>query len=330
MLKPVGKSAAKALRDDLESDLNDVVAQAMRAWLKDVRESVLAALGDHPGTVLLAAGTHHDLPGMGTVARWWADVVDAAVVEAVRAAVVRAFARWSDKGIASIPSAEASAQYLQRVRDRLVLGMHFGVPIYQGAYDQIRATLAASQLEGWTRNQLATRIAKELSWEKDGAYWRAELSRVDNQIDSILDKLGPPGAPAREHARLNDPTVQALRDQRNIAVKHLDAEASVWQTRAMLIARTESTGAGNFGALQALLSEGVASKEWVATNDNRTRETHADADGQVVPLDGKFLVGTSRMVMPGDPDAPVEEVANCRCTIIAGDVPDGLSLPLGE
>lgn len=316
-LKRITEDEVHALRDSLENELEGAVSRAIRAWLADVRRVALRAVEHSGSSVLLAAGTD-EMPGMGTIAGWWSQYVDSAIVESVRAALYRAFNRWTDQHVDSSPAEEATNTYLSRVRDRLVLGTHMGVPIYEDSFGKIRLALAVSAAEDWTRPQLAQRIAAELSWEKDGPYWRGQLEQTDAKIDAILDPLGPPGNPAREMARLSDPRVQALRNERNIAVKHLDEERSVWQTRATLIARTEATGGANFGAYQALIMEGVTTKKWLATNDTRTRLTHREADGQEVPIEGSFTVGVSLMLFPGDPSAPVGEVANCRCAMIGG------------
>lgn len=317
-LKRMSAEQVHNVRDSLEVTLLDVVGREMRGWLADVRRAALRAV-DSPSPNVLLAAAGDEMPSMGTLASMWAERVDAAVVQAVRAALYRAFARWTDQQIEASPAMEAANVYLSRVRDRLVLGVHFGVPVYEDSFDRIRQALAASNAEGWTRQQLAQRIAAELSWEKDGPYWRSELARIDGQIDEILDGIGEPGNPMRETARLHDPHVQSLRDLRNVAVKHLDAERSVWQTRATLIARTEATGGANFGAWQALTAEGVETKVWLATNDQRTRLSHRSAEGQEVKLDGMFQVGGSLLRFPGDPLGPVTEIANCRCTMIGGD-----------
>jgi HK97 family phage portal protein len=86
--------------------------------------------------------------------------------------------------------------------------------------------------------------------------------------------------------------------------------------RSKVIARTEVVGASNWSAIQAAKSSGLTlNKVWLATEDNRTRETHADADGQEVAMDEKFTVGGVEMDQPGDPTAPAEEVIQCRCTV---------------
>lgn len=105
----------------------------------------------------------------------------------------------------------------------------------------------------------------------------------------------------------------------------------VAEVRAVTIARTEVVGASNAGsydAVTALADYGPTSKQWVATVDTRTRETHAEADGQVVPLDEPFDIGGYPLDFPGDPAGPAEEVVNCRCTLIyvePGDDPTDLT-----
>lgn len=311
------RAGAEALRDSVEEVLAEQCNRAMRGFVTRLSDAAQEAIHSALPNVLLASSTD-EMPGLGTVAAWWAEAVDVQILEAIEAELFRVFRRWSGFVIDS-PAMTAMAQYLAQVRNRLVLGSHFGVTVYEESFNKIRLALAQSSLEGWTRNQLAQRIAAELSWEKDGPYWRGQLTRYDSQIDEILDAIGAPGNPLREAARLGDPKVQALRDFRNEAVKHLDAERSVWRTRATLIARTEATGAANFGAFTALTEEGVATKKWMATDDVRTRPTHSAADAQKVNMAQPFIVGLSLLQYPGDPAGPASEVANCRCTIVGGD-----------
>lgn len=84
--------------------------------------------------------------------------------------------------------------------------------------------------------------------------------------------------------------------------------------RSALIARTETHGAANFGATSAAKETGLPlRKEWIAAEDDRTRPDHAAADGQIVGVDDAFDVGGASLMYPGDPSAPVEQIANCRC-----------------
>ena len=82
--------------------------------------------------------------------------------------------------------------------------------------------------------------------------------------------------------------------------------------RSELIARTEAVAASNQGNLEAYRQADIPRKRWLATLDDRTRDSHSAAHGQIVDRDQSFLVGGSEMMMPGN--GPIHEVANCRCT----------------
>lgn len=87
-------------------------------------------------------------------------------------------------------------------------------------------------------------------------------------------------------------------------------------SRAGVIARTETHGAANFGSQEAAKESGLPlTREWISTADERTRQTHADADGQIVGMDTPFDIGGASIMYPGDPAGPAEEVINCRCGI---------------
>lgn len=86
-------------------------------------------------------------------------------------------------------------------------------------------------------------------------------------------------------------------------------------SRALIIARTESHSAVQAGAMEAAQEDGMKYKEWIATNDERTRDSHRDAHGQVVSIDEPFDVGGVQLDYPGDPSGPPEEVINCRCVV---------------
>lgn len=92
----------------------------------------------------------------------------------------------------------------------------------------------------------------------------------------------------------------------------------VAEARARTIARTETHAAVNAGqaaAVRTLGPYGPDRKEWLATRDSRTRDTHWLADGQVVGLDEPFVVGGALLQYPGGP-GPAREVINCRCTVL--------------
>lgn len=104
-------------------------------------------------------------------------------------------------------------------------------------------------------------------------------------------------------------------------------------SRARTIARTETNQASNVGSREAVKSLRLPNvkKEWVDAGDDRVRdgkffdiecEHKASADhtalrGKSIPIGDKFLVpgtgGKVPMDGPGDPNAPAEQLVNCRC-----------------
>ena len=90
------------------------------------------------------------------------------------------------------------------------------------------------------------------------------------------------------------------------------------KTQAIRSARTIVTGAENKGRQDSYAraeADGIIlERTWVATNDSRTRHSHAVLDGETRPIDTPFSNG---LMYPGDPDGEPSEVYNCRCTLIA-------------
>ena len=89
-------------------------------------------------------------------------------------------------------------------------------------------------------------------------------------------------------------------------------------------ARTAHTGAENAGRLEGMRqaeSKGIKlKKQWIATLDSHTRDTHADLDGQIVDIDQPFEIDGMTIMYPGDPNCEWPEMVwNCRCTMVEVD-----------
>ncbi len=105
----------------------------------------------------------------------------------------------------------------------------------------------------------------------------------------------------------------------------LRASVDMSTSHAEALARTEVIAASNLGSLATVAAMGndmPPFKQWLATNDARTRPTHRHADGNVVRIDQPFEVGGSFLKVPGDPAGPAAEVVNCRCTVLYLDSPE--------
>lgn len=92
------------------------------------------------------------------------------------------------------------------------------------------------------------------------------------------------------------------------------------EKQMILHARTAMTAAQNGGRMERYKEAealGINFKKvWLATLDSRTRDEHAELDGQEVDPDEDFKVDGYRIAYPGDPHADPAMVYNCRCTLI--------------
>lgn len=92
-------------------------------------------------------------------------------------------------------------------------------------------------------------------------------------------------------------------------------------------ARTAMTGAQNAGREQSLKNARDMGlnvvKQWMATLDGRTRDSHAMMDGETIKVGDKWhhYKFSNGLRYPGDPEGPAREVYNCRCTLV-GDLED--------
>ena len=93
------------------------------------------------------------------------------------------------------------------------------------------------------------------------------------------------------------------------------------KTQAIRSARTIVTGAENKGrqdSYKRAEEDGIVMKrEWIATNDSRTRHWHAELDGVEVDIDEPWVNDFGEIMFPGDPSADPANTYNCRCSMAA-------------
>ena len=93
------------------------------------------------------------------------------------------------------------------------------------------------------------------------------------------------------------------------------------KTQAIRSARTIVTGAENKGrqdSYKRAEEDGIVMKrEWIATNDSRTRHWHAELDGVEVDIDEPWVNEFGEIMFPGDPSADPANTYNCRCSMAA-------------
>jgi hypothetical protein len=82
---------------------------------------------------------------------------------------------------------------------------------------------------------------------------------------------------------------------------------------AEVASNSMATELGQYAAQQNPTQYGSSTRTWNAMDDDRTRDAHADADGQEVGVDEAFDVGGEELMYPGDPAGSDENTLNCRC-----------------
>ena len=103
-------------------------------------------------------------------------------------------------------------------------------------------------------------------------------------------------------------TIEQIADD----VKEAFTSAETWAA----VSSRQVVGAMNAAQTLAATQAGAVKKRWLATDDERTRLTHREAEGQVVDMTDPFTVGAGELQFPGDPTGPIGEWINCRCTML--------------
>lgn len=160
--------------------------------------------------------------------------------------------------------------------------LQFADPIADTSKEQIQAILEQASFEGWSIPQIRENL--ELLFEQ---WAEGDLSEMTEEE----------------------------REQTYFATERLPPY------RTETIARTEMLRASNAASMAIYDEWGVPQKEWLSTPDSRTRPSHqtgiAFGSPNIVNINEKFTLNSGAMLsFPGDPSAPIEETANCRCTVL--------------
>lgn len=164
--------------------------------------------------------------------------------------------------------------------------------------------------------------------EKDAGKLGVSFNLVDEDTIKRLAKAGDINLPAKEinpakdeawnKKAINSQLLQGILQGESIPeiAQRLQNVTDMNESAAVRNARTMTTEAENGGRLDSMKRAEdmgiVYEKQWLATNDDRTRESHIELDGVSVPIDEEFPNG---LQYPGDPKGEPAEVYNCRCTM---------------
>lgn len=163
--------------------------------------------------------------------------------------------------------------------------------------------LTSSNEELWAPNP---RVAEHLDKYKFEASDKTK-SRVTKEINQILGKGYREGWGYRDVAS---------------KIQNKFKQLSTYESRR--IAQTEINTTRNMVQYGNLQADGIEYKIWHAAHDTRTRKSHLDVDGEIVPINEKFSNG---LMFPGDKSGPIEEWVDCRCSHAAYIMPLGYTAP---
>ena len=174
--------------------------------------------------------------------------------------------------------------------------------IYALNYNYINAEMA-KDIDGFTPQEITDTEAEKYSGytqqtvdEKKDTAWNKDNLKKSVIAGSLLLL----GAAAIMKRSANS----AVEKNRNSASMHSDGMGTDAENKARLDSMYRAEDMGN-----------SITKIWISTLDNRTRDAHADRDGEEIALDDEFAPGLTR---PRDPNGAPSEICNCRCSLKYG------------
>ena len=137
---------------------------------------------------------------------------------------------------------------------------------------------------------------------------QATLTRVDTSIKTLLTEGYQSG--------------KGINYVANLLTRRFD-QLTTWEAKR--IARTEIHNSHNTAVMDTYQELGVEYTMWIsAGDDGRTRDSHLEVDGEIIPVGGTYSNG---LKFPGDTDGPIEEWINCRCSNAPFVIPYGYTAP---
>lgn len=164
----------------------------------------------------------------------------------------------------------------------------------------------------------------------DTSYTLYDRQTVENLIKKNPDLLPKPSVDIPKDLKWNKQKITSAitqgilqgEDIRKISkrlrnVTDMDKRAAIRNARTMT---TSAENAGRSDSYTRAREMGIEMEQiWLATLDERTRDSHRKLDGEKIKVGDKWHHPkfSNGLRYPGDPEGPASEVYNCRCTLIA-------------
>lgn len=155
---------------------------------------------------------------------------------------------------------------------------------------------------------------------------------IDNNVIDRLTTAKLLGLPFKEidiekdkqwnMKKINAELLQAIESGESIGKmsERLMRVTDMNKAAAIRNARTMTTAFENLGRLDGMkkMQENgtTLQKEWLATLDDKTRDSHAELNGQKADINEPFHSSLGDIMYPGDPSAEPSNFYNCRCTLV--------------
>ena len=244
-----------------------------------------------------APETHKTLTGEQRKAMWMTFALKTVPQERkFSQATMKGFGKQAKKIIAWIEDGQKAATDVKKVRD--ILSDDDLIEQWHSLY--VAFGMQAAEEVAARYSMSVPDSSKILAWIRSQEKKQSKLVN-DTTADQISQILA--------EARANG---ESIPDMVKATKQYFDGIAY----RAERVARTNVIACNNASAQEVYKENGVAKREWLATQDDRTRDDHLEADGQVRGIDEPFDVGGSELMYPGDENGSAEETINCRCTLL--------------
>lgn len=154
-----------------------------------------------------------------------------------------------------------------------------------------------------------------------------QIAWVQNAETELIENPAKYLKRSLRDTRWDDLVVKAVFDEKPLSQRNVDLILRTYKNRVLRyrgqsIAQTELMASMSEGRRESLrqavekgrISDQDIEREWDASEDSSTRETHQAVNGtKIKGLNSRFSVGGHMLDGPHDPNGPAEETINCRC-----------------
>jgi len=195
--------------------------------------------------------------------------------------------------------------------------------VERGQYDETIEALLFDELDGRHRIQVVSRpvFGTAIQYGIDQVLADLELDPADHVVRPKADSLNA------QVVKVADVTETVRQDITEALNEGFDAGESITDlshrvgdvfdasfARTRLIARTEVGIAASTGKFEGMQQLGIERHEWLSSRDEKVRDDHVTADGEVVAIGELFP--TVNIRYPLDPEGPPEQICGCRCVAL--------------